>query len=178
MPWILKPGVPDFDKKVEGLNIFFGNGPYARIASVYSTSTEIENSLPDLQSLAIEVCRSQIYKASAPWEPTKIAVIFESCERTNLAVANRFMSEEKATAKYADGRFYEIQIETFFARKGAELDGLEVSDFIIHTAGTTCRDVILKGIKPLDRPDFAVTFGNHHAPHLVHHRLITKINPI
>lgn len=172
----IRPTISNFDKKVEGLNAFFENGPYARIASIHSTTTKIENGLPSFHELAIEVCRSQIYQASAPWKPTKIAVIFESCERTNLTVARRFMNIHTATAKYADGRSYEIPIETLFANKEAKLDGLEVADFIINTAGTTCRDVIKKKIRPLDRPDFAVTFGKHHAAHLVHFKLITGMN--
>jgi len=171
----IRPGISRFGQKVKGLNEFFGCGPYSRFAAIYEINTEIGADLPDLHTLAIEVLRSQIYKVVAPWEPSRIAVIFESCERSNHAVANQFMTVKSATASHPDGRSYEIPIDTFFARKDAKLEGVEVADFIINTAGTTYRDVLAKGIKPKDRKDFLMTFGDRHDERLVDVRFTQRI---
>lgn len=171
----IRPIASGFEKKIEGLNAFFGGGPYSRFAAVYEINTEIGDGLPELHALAIEVLRAQIYKIVAPWEPSRIAVIFESCERTNKAVAQQFMAVASATATYSDGQSYKIPINAFFARKDVGLGGLEVADFVIHTAGTTYRDVLSKRIKPKDRKDFNITFGECHDKHLVDVKFVTRM---
>lgn len=171
----IRPRMPEFDQKVRGLNEFFGGGPYSRFAAIYETNTNIDDDLPDLHSLSIEILRSQIYKVASHWEPSRVVVIFESCERSNQGVANQFMTIKEATASYSDRRSYQLPIDTFFARKDANLAGLEVADFIINTAGTTYRDVLAKGIKPKDREDFLVTFGKNHDERLVDVKFVQGI---
>ena len=86
-------------------------------------------------------------------------MIFESSQRTDKIIAH-FFSNYKFE-ETINGTKQAIPIERYRMSKSDIEPGLEVADFIIHSAGTTIRDV-QKGklSKPLERKDFECIFKN------------------
>ena len=76
--------------------------------------------------------------------PSSIALIFESSDRTDGLVRRDFSSELSAIDLF--GRA--IPVDGLFASKSARIPGLELADLLAHTAGDTRR--------------YALRAGNHH----------------
>lgn len=164
----INPKTERFTEKVEGLNHFFKHGSYTRFAALYEINTKIDKNFESLHSAAISLLRNQIMKAAEFWRPSQIVVIFESCERVDDFLYTHFSSIKSATGTYSDGTSIEIPITAFFATKEMRLDGLEVADCIIHTAGSSYRSALRNGTGvPIDRKDYHAIFGAHIDRHLI-----------
>ena len=141
--------------QINALSDFFKKNKFARIAAVMSNKT-INNTEYDVYNLIARDLYERILDV-AKWTCfNRVIFIIEDSERCN-SLAQRFFPSYKFE-EYNDklNKKIEIPSEYFFCDKERVEPGMEVADFIIHTAGAQLRDRISK--KNLNRKDFEVVF--------------------
>ncbi len=136
------------------LAAYFSRFHFCRFAAVVSEAAVLEVENPWAQIVAhgfvkriVEVARHQRFG--------NVAIIFEGSARGD-ALVKRYFSGFEAFRWEVDDVEYTAPITKYIAPKGLTA-GLEVADFVAHTAGTAVRTWRQKGVRK-DRKDFAAVF--------------------
>jgi hypothetical protein len=137
--------------QIEALGNFFNTYPFSRFFAILKITTYIHKYLTPYQLISGAFSK-RIEKISSYYPFQSIVMIFESSERTDLIAAEHFGSWRFIV----DGE--EVPINRFRMDKSAREPGLEVADFIVHTAGSQVRNR-LTGKKGW-RKDFETIFHN------------------
>lgn len=142
--------------QINAISDFFKKNKFARIAAVMSNKT-INNTEYDIYNLISRDLYERILDV-AKWTCfNRVIFILEDSERCN-SLAKKFIPSYKFE-EYNNklNKKIEIPSEYFFCGKERVEPGMEVADFVIHTAGAQLRDRISK--KNLNRKDFEVVFN-------------------
>lgn len=136
------------------LNKFFSSCAFGRFSAVISDKT-ILNTKVDLYHLIAITLFKRIEDIAKYTEFEEIVMIFEESDRTKNITAD-FFSRYKFQKNGLD-----VPTKKFNMQKSEVEPGLEVADFIIHTAGTSVRDRLSgKRTKEKERKDFVNIFKN------------------
>ena len=138
-------------EQLQALNDFFKNNGFARVAGIVCKNTELDNSI-GIYEIAALFLLQRITKIRMG-NITSVALIIEESSRDHKLVKQYFT---KHKIKTENG---EIPNHYFLLGKSLNLSGLEVADFIIHTAGAQVRNRFIHKIEK-DRKDFEVIFNN------------------
>lgn len=142
--------------QINAMSEFFKKNKFARVASVMSNKT-INNTEYDIYNLVTRVLYKRILDV-AKWTCfNRVIFILEDSERCNSLAKKFFPSYKFEEYNNKLNKKIEISSKYFFCSKEKVEPGMEVADFIIHTAGTQLRDRISK--KNLNRKDFEVVFN-------------------
>ena len=136
-----------------GIGKFFRENLFSRLYTVTRVDSKIPDDLTNYKLVA-ESLLKRISAIASARPADSIALIFEDAQRTNILVERHFGS---STATRDDGE--QIPIHKCFMKKDSGEIGLEVADFIIHTAGAQARQNHLKG-KWDTRKDYESIFNN------------------
>ena len=138
-------------EQLQALNDFFKNNGFARVAGIVCKNTAIDNNI-GIYEIAALFLLNRITKIRMG-NITSVALIIEESSRDRKLVKQYFT---KHKIKTENG---EILNHYFLLEKSLNLPGLEVADFIIHTAGAQVRNRFIHKIEK-DRKDFEVIFKN------------------
>lgn len=142
-------------KQLEAMNRFFSTFEFGRFAAVI-TDKSINNSNADFYHIMAGAIYKRIEKILSVTSFTDIVMIFESSQRTDTLMSH-FFSQFKFMKDNAQG----VPIQHYIMDKKQCEAGLEVADFIVQCAGTTCRSRLQGRISTYkERKDFMATFGN------------------
>lgn len=154
------------------LNRFFSTFSFGRFATVISNDTEITFDV-NLFDLLASSLHARLKKIVSNTSHTDIIFIFESNQRTDEIIASYF-SKYKFIKKI-NNQEIETKVNRFRMNKSQIEPGLEVADFIIHSAGTTIRSLEQGKItKPTERKDFECIFKTQD-PRISDFIYITKV---
>lgn len=136
-------------EQLKALNDFFKNNNFARVAGIVCKNTVIDNiGIYEIAALFLLERIAEIRMGNI----TSVALIIEESSRDRKLVKQYFT---KHKIKTENG---EIPNRYFLSGKSLNLSGLEVADFIIHTAGAQVRNRFIHKIEK-DRKDFEVIFN-------------------
>ncbi|MFC1623301.1 DUF3800 domain-containing protein [Patescibacteria group bacterium] len=140
--------------QIKILNKFFSSCTFGRFSVVVSDKTVLGAEV-DLYNLIAASLFQRIEDIAKNTDFEDMIMIFEESERTRGINANffnryKFIKNEK-----------DVPIKKFNMLKSEIEPGLEVADFIIHTAGTSVRDRLSgKRTREKERKDFEKVFKN------------------
>jgi len=143
-------------KKREGrINEFFSSNRFGRFATTVSAKTNNQTDY-DLVNIVYRVFQNRIIDIIRWMNFTDIVIIHEDSKRLIPKL------EQIVSAKFKfmhEGK--EINVHYCKASKDLSLAGLEIADYIIHTAGSAVRDKNAGEIEKLaDRPKFHNIFNS------------------
>lgn len=142
--------------QINAMSEFFKKNKFARVAAVMSNKT-INNTEYDIYNLVTSALYKRVLDV-ANWTCfNRVIFILEDSERCNSLAKKFFPSYKFEEYDNKLNKKIEISSKYFFCNKEKVEPGLEVADFIIHTAGAQLRDRISK--KNLNRKDFEVVFN-------------------
>lgn len=142
----------------EAYNNFFSSQNFGRFTVIASTNTTIEPPI-DLIQTTIYSLYYRIIDILKWTTHNGIFLIFEDSDRLKPKLEK--YSSEIHVFENVNGADVEININHCVMSKKTAFPGLEIADFIIHSAGTTCRDRINGKISKLcERKDFDAIFNN------------------
>lgn len=136
-------------EQVKAIADFFITQTFSRFAAVMKITTDISEELIPYQSVALATMK-KIEKLIPATQLKSAHLIFEASDRTDRLIARHFENFKILV----DGQ--EIPTEKYRMTKAEHEAGLEVADFIIHTAGGQVRNR-LNGSKNW-RKDFSCVF--------------------
>lgn len=136
-------------QQLEALNDFFKNNSFVRVAGIACKNTTLDGDIGVYEIVAI--CLLKLITKIRMGKITSIALIIEESSRDYKLVKQYF----KPHKIMANGE--EIPTHYFFGGISLNLSGLEVADFIVHTAGAQVRNRFINKSKK-DRKDFKVIF--------------------
>jgi len=139
--------------QIEALSNFFLTNPFSRFCAIMKITTSIigKTKLNPYQIVCGTVGK-RIEKISIYYPFNSLVMIFESSDRTDFLAAENFGSMRALI----DGE--KIPVNKFRMNKSLREPGLEVADFIIHTAGSLVRNRMAG--KQKWRKDFDCIFHN------------------
>jgi hypothetical protein len=139
------------------LNKFFTSCAFCRIGSILSDKTAFECHT-DIYNLSVRMFYSRVIDVLKHTSFSNIYMIFEDSQRNN-PLNKDYFSRYKFHKKGDSGESIEVGCEKFIMSKNEREPGLEVADFIAHTAGASVHSR-LKGIRSKDneRKDFQAIF--------------------
>ncbi len=117
------------EEQVKSIAKFFTTQAFIRFAAVMKMSTKISEELYPYQAVALAV-HKRIEKIIPTFPLNTVHMIFEASDRLDMLMARNFGDMEI----FIDGR--EMPIKKYRMAKSTHEPGLEVADFIIHTAGS------------------------------------------
>jgi hypothetical protein len=140
------------NKQITALNWFFKSFLFGRFATVASATTEISPQLKLEHIAYITFCNRML--DIIRWTNFEdIIIIYEDSKRLKPKL-NHIINTVNIDE---DGR--NIDISYIAGSKKLMISGLDVADLILHTAGTTVRDLEIRKISKLkQRKDFATIF--------------------
>jgi hypothetical protein len=142
--------------QINAISDFFKKNKFARVAAVMSNKT-INNTEYDIYNLITSALYKRILNV-ANWTCfNRVVFILEDSEICNSLAKKFFPSYKFEEYNNKLKKKIEIPSEYFFCSKERVEPGMEVADFVIHTAGAQLRDRISK--KNLNRKDFEVVFN-------------------
>jgi hypothetical protein len=153
------------EEQVKAIAKFFTTQAFSRFAAVMKITTTVSKELIPYQAVALAVMK-RIEKLIPASQLNSVHLVFEASDRTDILIARHF----EDLIILADG--HEIPTEKYRMTKSTHEPGLEVADFIIHTAGGQVRSR-LNGSKGW-RKDFSCVFRDV-APHLTSYIEINKV---
>jgi hypothetical protein len=140
--------------QLESLDSFFRTELFLRVATVLSDKTILCDGFRPYQ-IAAPSLRTRIADVASPIHFSRLALIFEESERTDPLVLQHFSGHK--LKRLRNSVSIPIPVECYFMPKLSCEPGLEVADFIMHSAGTYVR-ARLGGIDDPKRRDFMATF--------------------
>jgi Protein of unknown function (DUF3800) len=143
--------------QMSGLSAFFRTAPIGRFAAVISNKTKIGVSHPNFQLVVGAAMKRIDAIALTFWPITEAHFVVESAQRTNSLV-RRFLGVYDRIVVDDDSHTSPLPVFKYFADKSSCLAGLEVADFIIHTAGACVRKEANKRESGRCRRDFQDIF--------------------
>ena len=138
-------------QQLEALNDFFKNNSFVRVAGIACKNTTLDGDIGVYEIVAI--CLLNLITKIRMGKITSVALIIEESSR-DYKLIKRYFAPHKIMTE--DG---EMPTRYFFGGKSLNLSGLEVADFIVHTAGAQVRNRFINKSKK-DRKDFEVIFKN------------------
>lgn len=142
--------------QIDGLNDYFQSNMFGRFAAVASCGT-VDTSSLDLVYTVCTTMYNRVADIVKEIDASEFVIIFEESKRLRPKLekyANRISIQKEVGNSCAH-----LKVQFLMASKQIRMSGLEVSDFIIHTAGTTCRDQMQGRInKFIERKDFNSIF--------------------
>lgn len=147
-------------KQLDILNKFFSTYTFTRIATVLSDKTVFETDV-DIYHLIVGSFIKRLLKGLSHTEYNgSVTMVMEESNRTDN-LAKDFFERYSLQRTTSEGKTTPIEFNKFRMSKLEMEPGLEVADFIIHTAGTSVRDRLTgKRTKEKERPDFGNIFIN------------------
>lgn len=144
-------------EQLESLNMFFGRCAFCRIACVISDKTAFEGDF-DIYNIAVRTFYSRLIDVLKHTEYDDIYMIFEDSHRGNPKNMDYF-SRYKVTKEDSAGKPVDVKCSRFIMSKREREPGLEVADFVAHTAGASVQ-ARLKGTRTRtnERKDFEAIF--------------------
>lgn len=142
--------------QINAISDFFKKNKFARVAAVMSNKT-INNTEYDIYNLVTSALYKRVLDVAKWTRFNRVIFILEDSERCNSLAKKYFPSYKFEEYDNKLNKKIGISSEYFFCSKEKVEPGMEVADFIIHTAGTQLRDRISK--KNLKRKDFEVVFN-------------------
>jgi len=143
--------------QLSALNIFFLSNTFGRFATIASKNSNVDTRLK-LEQIVYYSFYFRVCEIIKWYEFENIIIIYEDSIRLKPK-----LEKYAADIKFAEKvNGVDVSIDTHYCvlKKNNAFSGLEVADFIIHSAGTTLRDVISgKKSKLTDRKDFRNIFG-------------------
>jgi len=122
-------------KRNEALGTFFRQGSFFRIATVLTNATDFNNNQIDHYNMVVRSFYSRMDDI-LKWNVfDEIMMILEDSRRTNEPNTDYF-ARYKYTRKDENGVPRDIPCHRYIMSKREQEPGLEVADFIAHTAGT------------------------------------------
>ncbi len=144
-------------KQITAINNFFLSNEFGRFTTISSLNTQIDTILKMEQVVFYSFCK-RVLEIIKWYEFENIIVIYDNSERLKPK-----LQEYASTIDFAEKlNGVDTKIETHYCvvNKETALSGVEVADFIIHSAGTSLRDLINGKIYRLtDREDFNHVFN-------------------
>jgi len=119
--------------QIAALSKFFDYRGFGRVASILPVSANIAPTLENYETCAYAL-GLRIAKVSAAFRYNSVVLIVESSERGD-PLAEKWLSRISILREYESGRKEEVPMRHFFLPKQLNEPGLEVADFIAHTAG-------------------------------------------
>ena len=119
-------------KQKEAIGEFFKKQSFARIATVTCDKAQLPIELFRYQAIA-SLFEEQLRQILQTYEFNSVAMVFESCERTD-----RFAKQYFSGARFSNKEKKEILVECYFVQKSKKFrgePGLETVDFIVNAAG-------------------------------------------
>jgi hypothetical protein len=146
---------PISNQQIDALNEFFGKYPFGRIAITCTDKTLFEQNHKPEEILAAAIWQ-RIIPVVNKMKWFDILILFEENKRLMPALQQEMMSKKPKNGEK------EIPIRYGTILKDPTFAGMEVADFIIHTAGRQARLMRTnsKEIVPKYQPDFEVVFKN------------------
>jgi hypothetical protein len=144
----LKSPTPE---QLQALNDFFKNNGFARVAGIVCKNTIIDNNI-GIYEIAARFLLERITDIRMG-EITSVALIIEESSRDYKLTKKYFAKYKIKTEKG------EMPTHYFLLGKSLNLPGLEVADFIIHTAGAQVRNRFINKSEK-GRKDFEIIFKN------------------
>ena len=136
-------------QQLEALNDFFKNNNFFRIAGIACKNSTIDGDIGIYE--IVTICLFKLITRIRTGKITSIALIIEESSRDYKFVRRYFKQHKIMTS---DG---EMPTRYFLGGKSLNLSGLEVADFIVHTAGAQVRNRFINKSNK-DRKDFEVIF--------------------
>ncbi len=144
-------------QQMEILGSFFRGCAFCRVAAILSNKTVLANKIDTYNVLTRAFCNRilDVLKVSVC---DQLFMIFEHSQRTNTLNMDYF-SRYKFNSINEKGESKEVPTQKFIMHKNEMEPGLEVADFVAHTAGTSVYSR-LKGRRSNDndRQDFLAVF--------------------
>jgi hypothetical protein len=139
------------------LNRFFTTCAFCRVAAVISDKAAYEEYL-DIYNIAVRIFYNRILDVLQHAKYDDIFMIFEDSQRSTKLNKDYF-SRYKFHRKDDNGKVTEVICQKFIMSKDQREPGLEVADFVAHTAGTSVRSRLAeKRSKANERKDFKAVF--------------------
>jgi hypothetical protein len=142
------------------LSGFFNNCAFCRIACVVSDKTSIGNkSESDLYNLVVSTFYSRLHEVLNETDFDNIFMVFEDSQRDNHK--NRDYFNRYKIERRNGGNKSIVQCDKFIMSKTEREPGLEVADFVAHTAGSSVLSR-LRGKRSAtnERRDFDAVFNS------------------
>ena len=160
-------------EQLELLNKFFSTCAFTRIAAIVSDKTAFTGEF-DLYHIAVVAFYQRIAQVLSHTHCTDVFLIFEDSERGNR-LNHKFFEQYHIERSSPNGTAERVPMTKAIMSKTEREPGLEVADFVAHTAGASVRARLLgKRTKDNERKDFSAIF-NFKDPRLVSFLEITKV---
>lgn len=144
-------------EQLELLNKFFTQLAFCRISLIISDKTTFEGDF-DIYNLAVRVFYSRLNDVLKYTLFDDIYMIFEDSQRCN-SLNQDYFSRYNISREDSLGNSVNVRCERFLMSKKEREPGLEVADFIAHTAGTSVLSRLRgKRSQENERKDFAAIF--------------------
>ena len=130
--------------QMSGLNRFFTTSQFARLAAVITDKTWLSNELQEwehedlIYELATKTFMNRLPPVLDALQPSDVLLVQEASQRTDH-LAQRYFPQSSIRGRTEGEHASELAIRFAFMEKAQGEPGLEVADFVVHTAGTCIR---------------------------------------
>lgn len=159
-------------RQLEALNSFFTGCAFCRIAAVISDKTVFADEL-DVYNVLVRGFYERLLEMLKTTEYSNIFIIHEHSQRMDIINLDYF-SRYKINRQTREGKNTLVPIESFWMKKEELAPGLEVADFVAHTAGTSVRSRLQGKNRP---KDYDAVFSSFEGK-LTSYMEITQVQPV
>lgn len=142
------------NQQIAALSRFFDYGAFGRVASIVPASARIAPSLETYQACSVALGH-RISAVANHMHYSSVVLLVEDSERGNVS-AEKWLGRISVSRSYNGGPAQEVPMQHFFLPKHLNEPGLEVADFIVHTAG---REGRARNRESAEVKDFAHVFA-------------------